>query len=158
MPTHRPNDSRKVLLARSRIAQRMQLAPKPAVVLIVDDLEVEMERLSARLRGVFGFDTQVHAARTLRSAVTSVQKSPPSLVFLDDNLKPLDTATSSIPVLRRAGAAGPIVVVSAQVERRRTATLMELGAIDVIDRDHLTGSRIAEVWLRHCNLWDETGD
>ena len=157
MPSYRPNDSRAVLLAKSRIAQRMQTAPKPAGVLIIDDQEIEMDRLSARLRGVFGFETMIRAARTLRAALTATEKQQPGLIFLDDNLKPLNTATTSIPSLRKAGATCPIIVISAQVERRRSAALVELGALDVVDRDHLTGARIAEAWLRHWKLWDEPG-
>ncbi len=152
MANYRPNDSRHVLATKSRIAQAMQSAPKPKDVLIIDDLVVQSERLAAMLRGVFGFDTQVRFATTLNAGIQAVLKAAPDVIFLDDNLKPADTATRSIPKLRAQGFQGGILVISAEVEVRRSRNLVTLGAGDVIHRDDLNGARICQAWLKLCGI------
>jgi DNA-binding NarL/FixJ family response regulator len=69
-------------------------------------------------------------------------------VFLDDSLKPSDLANDTIPFLRRAEYKGPIVVISAQLTKKRRLELLSLGAQEVIHKDDLDSVRIGEALLK----------
>lgn len=126
---------------------RMQL-PSLKDILVVDDETFDADRLQATLRVMFGYDTAMRRAATIATAVDCVLSSKPELVFLDDCLKPSDTATDTIPFLRRAGFEGPIVVISGQVTRKRRQELMGIGAAEVIHKDDVDSVRLAEALLR----------
>lgn len=126
---------------------RLQL-PGLKDVLIVDDETFDADRLQATLRVMFGYDTAMRRAATVATAVDCVLNSKPELVFLDDCLKPSDTATDTIPFLRRAGFEGPIVVISGQVTRKRRQELIGIGAAEVIHKDDVDSVRLAEALLR----------
>jgi CheY-like chemotaxis protein len=61
----------------------------------------------------------------------------PQIDFLADLLKPSDTALQAVPYLRSAAYAGPIVVISGQVTKKRRIALEAAGANDVIHKDEL---------------------
>jgi CheY-like chemotaxis protein len=122
--------------------------PELRDVLIVDDDPSDANRLKATLRVLFGYELEVRFAATLASAVDSVLQKQPDLVFLDDILKPSDNASDTIPFLRHAQYAGPIVVVSGQVTRARQSSLVASGATDVIHKDDVDSVRLAEAMVR----------
>jgi len=113
-------------------------------ILIVEDETHDAERLSATLRVLFGYETQIRCASTLGDAVDRVIEQKPCVLFLDDILKPSTTASQAIPLLRDAGYAGPIVVVSGQVTHPRRSSLLAAGASDVIHKDDVDSVRVAE--------------
>ena len=117
-------------------------------ILIVEDENFDADRLRATLHIMFGYDIKVRRAKTLGSALDCVIERQPAIVFLDDILKPSDTASQTIPFLRRCGYEGPIVVISGQVTRQRKAELGNAGAVDVIHKDDLDSVRIAEALER----------
>ena len=98
--------------------------PELKDVLIVEDENLDADRMFATLRVMFGYELEVRRARTLASAIDLVIARKPEMVFLDDILKPSDDASQTIPFLRRAGYDGPIVVVSGQVTRTRRTQLI----------------------------------
>jgi DNA-binding NarL/FixJ family response regulator len=116
-------------------------------ILVVDDENFDADRLKATLRVMFGYDLELRRAATVASAVDQVMKKQPELIFLDDQLKPSDTASISIPYLRRAEYHGPIVVISGQVTRQRRKELIGIGAAEVIHKDDVDSSRLAEALL-----------
>jgi DNA-binding NarL/FixJ family response regulator len=126
---------------------RKQLPPLKDV-LVVEDEALDAERMKATLRVMFGYDLDVRRAATAASAVDCVLERRPELVFLDDILKPSDTATHTIPFLRRADYGGPIIVISGQVTRNRRTALMAAGADEVIHKDDLDSVRLAEALIR----------
>lgn len=136
------------LARKSDAAKSQQDARRLADVLIVEDENFDADRLRATLHIMFGYSIEVRRARTLGSALDCVIERHPELIFLDDYLKPSDNATQTIPFLRRCGYAGPIIVVSGQVDRMRRATLVKAGAVDVIHKDDLDSVRIAEALAR----------
>ena len=79
---------------------------------------------------------------------TASSSSEPCLVFLDDILKPSATPSQAIPLLRNAGYAGPIIVVSGQVTHSRRSSLLADGASDVIHKDDVDSVRVAEAIAR----------
>jgi DNA-binding response OmpR family regulator len=117
-------------------------------ILVVEDENFDADRLRATLHIMFGYGIDVRRARTLGSALDCVIERNPQLIFLDDYLKPSDNATQTIPFLRHCGYAGPIIVVSGQVDRLRRAMLVKAGAVDVIHKDDLDSVRIAEALAR----------
>jgi response regulator of citrate/malate metabolism len=136
-------------LARKSDAAKSQQGGRRFVdVLIVEDENFDADRLRATLHIMFGYAIEVRRARTLGSALDCVIERKPELIFLDDYLKPSDNATHTIPFLRRCGYAGPIIVVSGQVDRLRRAMLVKAGAVDVIHKDDLDSVRISEALAR----------
>ncbi len=117
-------------------------------VLVVEDENLDAERMFATLRVMFGYDLEVRRAGTLAKAVDAVIARKPEIVFLDDILKPSDDASHTIPFLRRAGYEGPIVVVSGQVTRTRRTVLLSAGATDVIHKDDVDSVRLTEALQR----------
>jgi len=113
-------------------------------VLIVEDEALDAERLTATLRVIFGYELRIHLASTVGDAVDQVIESKPSLVFLDDILKPSTNALQTIPLMRGAGYTGPIIVISGQVTHSRRSGLLANGASDVIHKDDVDSVRVAE--------------
>ncbi len=140
------------LAKKSDAVHQSKQLPKITQVLIVEDENFDADRLRATLRVVLGYDLTVRRAATLGAALDCVIAKQPELVFLDDLLKPTDTASHTIPFLRRAKYEGPIVVISGQVTRARKAELIALGATDVIHKDDVDSVRLAEALARVYNL------
>ena len=136
------------LTRKSDVTKSQQATARPNDILIVEDENFDADRLRATLHIMFGYGIEVRRARTLGSALDCVIERHPQLIFLDDYLKPSDNATQTIPFLRHCGYAGPIIVVSGQVDRLRRAMLVKAGAIDVIHKDDLDSVRIAEALAR----------
>jgi CheY-like chemotaxis protein len=113
-------------------------------ILIVEDETHDAERLSATLRVLFGYETQIRRASTLGDAVNCVIEQKPCVLFLDDILKPSTTASQAIPLLREAGYTGPIIIVSGQVTHPRRSSLLADGASDVIHKDDVDSVRVAQ--------------
>ncbi len=148
MPSSSNRSGGDFLAKKSDITKlRLQL-PALKDILVVDDETFDSDRLQATLRVMFGYDIDMRRAATVASAVDCVRNRRPELIFLDYCLKPSDTATDTIPFLRRAGFDGPIVVISGQVTRKRRQELMNIGAAEVIHKDDVDSVRIAEAMVR----------
>jgi DNA-binding NarL/FixJ family response regulator len=140
------------LARRNELAHLSKRLPKLNDVLIIEDEQFDADRLRATLRLVLGYDVGMRRASTVGSALDAVMSKQPELIFLDDLLKPTDTASITIPFLRRANYQGPLVVVSGQVTRARRLELIGLGATDVIHKDDVDSVRLAEALARVFNI------
>lgn len=136
------------LTRKNEMASIGKKLPKLDNFLIIEDDVCDSDRLRATLRVILGYEFSVRIASTLGSALDCVIAKKPEFVFLDDLLKPSDTASHTIPFLRRAGYDGPIVVISGQVTRNRRAELMTLGASEVIHKDDVDSVRLTEALAR----------
>jgi DNA-binding NarL/FixJ family response regulator len=136
------------LTRKSDVTKLRKALPPLSDVLVVDDERFDVERLTATLRVMFGYELEIRRASTLASALDLVIQKMPEIIFLDDVLKPSDTALNSIPFLRHAKYEGPIVVISGQVTRARRNELAAAGATDVIHKDDVESVRLAEALLR----------
>jgi DNA-binding response OmpR family regulator len=136
------------LAKKSDQSQLSKKLPKINNVLIVEDDNCDADRLRATLHVILGYEFAIRRAATLTAALDCVIAKQPELVFLDDLLKPSDTASHTIPFLRRAQYDGPIVVISGQVTRTRRAELVGMGATDVIHKDDVDSVRLAEALAR----------
>jgi DNA-binding NtrC family response regulator len=146
------------LARKSDVNKSQQGSGRLTDILIVEDENFDADRLRATLHIMFGYSIEVRRARTLGSALDCVIERHPQMIFLDDYLKPSDNATQTIPFLRHCGYAGPIIVVSGQVDRLRRAMLVKAGAIDVIHKDDLDSVRIAEAVARAAEVVPETAE
>lgn len=136
------------LVEKSDLARMGKLVPKFKDILIVEDESLAGDRLTATLRAMLGYDPEVRRARTLGIALDLLLKKHPELILLDDILKPSDTAVDSLPMIRHTGYKGPIVIVSANVDRFRRAELLSKGADDTIHKDDLDSGSIARTLVR----------
>lgn len=136
------------LARKSDLTKVRKTLPDLTDFLIVEDENFDADRLNATLHIMFGYGIQVRRAKTLGGALDAVIERKPQIIFLDDYLKPSDNATHTIPFLRRCGYEGPIVVVSAAVDRQRRSILVKAGAADVIHKDDLDSVRVAEALER----------
>lgn len=132
---------------KSSVSKLRQTLPNLNDVLVVDDSDVDAKRLMATLRVIFGYEVQVRRAATLALAVDCVLRKQPDLIFLDDVLKPSDTATETIPFLRHAKYGGPIIVISGEVTRTRRVQLLSSGATEVIHKDDVDSVRLTEAMV-----------
>lgn len=137
----------KHLDAKSALAKARASLPKYNDILIVEDDKLDGDRLQGTLRSMFGYDITLRRAVTLGLALDSVIAKKPDIIFLDDQLKPSDTASDTIPFLRRCNYEGPIVVVSGMLTKWRAAELVETGAIIAIHKDKLDSSAIEQAIL-----------
>lgn len=133
------------LAKKSNVRLARQGAPNLTDVVVVEDENLDADRMFATLRVMFGYDVKVRRAATIAKAVDLVMAQQPEIIFLDDILKPSDDASHTIPYLRRAGYEGPIVVVSGQVTRQRRSVLLTAGATEIIHKDDVDSVRLTEV-------------
>jgi DNA-binding NarL/FixJ family response regulator len=136
------------LARKSELSRTRRLLGAYRDLLVVEDEEIDAERLTATLHVLFGYETQIRRAVTLGDTLDRIQEQQPGIVFLDDILKPSVTASQSIPLLRGAGYTGPIVVVSGEVTHSRRSSLLSCGASDVIHKDDIDSVRVAEAISR----------
>ena len=137
----------RVLMMRSKLAQQMRDVPKFKNILIIEDNQLDSDRLASTLRTIFGYDAIVRQCRTLGTALDEVLGDHPELIFLDDRLGPVDKAEKSVPFLRNARYTAMIFVISSFVDRRRRAEIMKLGVDEVIDKDDLDSTSICQALI-----------
>ena len=148
MASSSASTGRDFLAKKSGVIRASQGVPNLEDVVIVEDENLDADRLLATLRVMFGYDLQVRCASTLAAAVDLVIERAPEIVFLDDVLKPSDDALQTIPFLRRANYHGPIVVISGQVTRTRRALLWAARATEVIHKDDVDNVKLTETLQR----------
>lgn len=133
---------------KSAILRRKSAFVQIKDLLIVDDESIDSDRLGATLRVILGYDVNVRSAPTIAQALDALVAKQADVVFLDDILKPSDNALDSIPLIRRSGFTGPIVVISGQVTRARRGQLQDAGAYEVLHKDELDSVNLAETLTR----------
>jgi DNA-binding NarL/FixJ family response regulator len=143
-----PRTGSQFLSRKSELAKARKGKPTFQDVLIVEDENLDAERLRGTLRSMFGYALEVRRATTLGSALDSVIERKPDLIFLDDHLPPKDNASITIPFLRRCNYDGPIIIVSGLLSPRRAAELTKLGAVVAIHKDKLDSGTIEEAIAR----------
>lgn len=117
-------------------------------ILLVEDERSDADRLTATLRVLLGYETEIRWASSLGDAVNAIVARKPSIVFLDDILKPSTDASQSLVALRGAGYVGPIIIISGLVTRSRRANLLKEGANDVIHKDDVDSVSVGEAIAR----------
>ena len=136
------------LVRRNDVTLAKASLPILTNVLIVEDEGVDARRITAVLRIVLGRDVTLRLAPSLDRAVDEILQSLPDAVLLDDYLTPNDSALQTIPLVRRAGYHGPIIVVSGEVDRPRRIELRKAGAADIIHKDDVDSVNLSEALIR----------
>lgn len=122
----------------------------PAIrnVLLVEDDDSDARRFAATLRIVLGRGVNAARAESVGDVAAAIETSPPDIVFIDDYLKPDDSALETIPELRRAGYTGPIIVMSGEMGRARSIVLMAAGASVTMHKEDINSVTIADAMHR----------
>ncbi len=142
-----------ILARRNDANWSKQSLPDIKDVLIVEDEAFDADRLQATLSIILGRDIEIRRAHTLAVALDRVLEAVPDIVFLDDYLKPNDNAAQTIPLVRRAGYEGPIVIVSGEVDRRRAAELKALGAAHTLHKEDVDSGSVTEALNAAFGSW-----
>ncbi len=133
---------------RSETARAKAALPDIRNVLFVEDEDSDARRLAAILRIVFGRDVNAVRAERLGDVAAAVANVPPDVVFIDDYLRPDDTALDTIPVLRQAGYEGPIIVMSGELDRARSLKLAAAGASVTMHKEDINSAAITSAMQR----------
>lgn len=133
--------------SRSQLAKQVRELPRLHEFLIIDDEIADARWLISSLKLVCGHDIRIDHVRSLGTALDALKAAQPQLVFLDDRISPVDSATNTIPFIRRAGYAGPIVVVSGAMTRQRGSELIRHGAAAVLHKDDIESARVARLLI-----------
>jgi DNA-binding NarL/FixJ family response regulator len=137
------------LVLRSDVAQAKQSKlPDINDIVIVEDETFDAKRLAAIVNLVIGRQTTIRIAPSLNKAIDAVLQSSPDLMFLDDYLEPSDSALDTMPMVRRAGYQGPIVVISGELDRERLVELKKAGASDAVHKDELNSVDLGALLVR----------
>jgi CheY-like chemotaxis protein len=141
-------NSRSYLERRSLLAK--QLANRQAFerVCIIDDRALDADVLAGLLRRILGRDLNIEIAKSILTLHTSWATVRPDLVFLDDRLGHLGTASMHIPTLRRLGYNGPIVIISGMMSRQRRAEMIGAGAVEALHKDDVDALVMMDLLLR----------
>ena len=111
------------LVEKSDLARLGKEMPKFRDIVVFEDERLDSDRLLATLRTIYGYEVEVRRARTLTGGIDLLLAKLPDLVMLDDYMGPTDRADDALPLIRRAGFTGPIVVVSGELNRNRRTAL-----------------------------------
>ncbi|MEM9028939.1 MAG: response regulator [Pseudomonadota bacterium] len=122
--------------------------PRIQDILIVEDNNIDSERLRATIHLLLGRAIEIRVANTVNSAIDHVLNKKPDIVLLDDYLKPADSANETIPFLRRAGFSGHIIVISGELDRQRRQRLFAVGASAALHKDDVDSSHVAEALIK----------
>jgi len=136
------------LVEKSDLARLGKEMPKFRDIVVFEDERLDSDRLLATLRTIYGYEIEVRRARTLTGGIDLLLAKLPDLVMLDDYMGPTDRADDALPLIRRAGFTGPIVVVSGELNRNRRTALLRLGVADAINKDDLDSGSIGKVLLQ----------
>jgi DNA-binding NarL/FixJ family response regulator len=147
MTVYRPSPAPSFLRRRGAMvrASRRELGVHEALLIAPQSAEASL--VEAMLRLLYGYDTHVSVARTLGAGLDQLLAGMPDVVLLSDRLPPQDDAVSVMPILRRCGYQGPIVVIGLTEGRARVRELKQAGAADAIGRYEIEGARFAEAML-----------
>ncbi len=133
-----------LLARRSTLNKLRRTMPALRDFLIIDQSTFEADILRAVLHLMFGYAITLRFAPTLGQALDHLIERAPDLVFLDDRLPPNGGGRDVLPIIRKCGYEGPIIVVTSCGEPLARLALLNAGAADVVDRDELDSVRIAE--------------
>ncbi|HUS95989.1 MAG TPA: response regulator, partial [Hyphomicrobiaceae bacterium] len=148
MPISKIGSGGEILAQRNEAVMAKRGLPVLSDIIIIEDETFDANRLEATLHLVLGRSAKIRRAQTLGTAIDCVLATKPDIVFLDDYLKPSDTAMQTIPFLRRAGYDGPIIVISGEIDRARRVELRAAGAVDALHKDDLDSAKLSEALSR----------
>jgi len=149
MTASKPGSGGDFLAQKSDVTQaKREQLPKLRDVIIVEDEGFDERRLTAVLNIVLKRDCKIRIARSLTKAIDAVLEAMPDMIFLDDYLEPNDSALDTIPMVRRAGYEGPIIVLSGEWDRERAIELKKAGASGSIHKEDINSVELGAMLVR----------
>lgn len=136
------------LVEKSDLARASKAMPRIRDVVVFEDERMDSDRMLATLRTLLGYEVEVRRARTLNSGIDLLLQKRPDLLLLDDYMGPSDRADDALPLIKRAGFDGPVVVVSGMLNRKRRTELLKLGVVEAINKDDLDSGSIGKIMLQ----------
>ena len=134
------------LVRKSELTKNRSTWKKPESILIIDDNESEANIIRANLHILFGYDgINIRDARTIGLAMDLIMEEMPDMIFLDDILPPSETATDTLPLIKRCNYTGPIIIVSGLLNVERRLKLSEAGATHILHKDNMDSVSLGEV-------------
>jgi DNA-binding NarL/FixJ family response regulator len=158
MPHKGDPTGRNYLERRSRLAKRLSESKGFQRIQVVDDNQFEGDVLASLLRKVLGRAIEIDTARSLTSLPRLWAAAMPDLVFLDDRLGHIASANASIPLIRKYGYRGPIVVVAGLLTRPRRLELARIGASATLHKDEYDTTSVLELLLKLLDVPEDSGD
>lgn len=134
--------------SKSILMQKLAKLPAFGRIAIIDDSDMDAQRLMATLYLLIGREVVISCYRSVAVALDRTRRDKPDLIFLDDLIPPLDRAESSIRSLLRFGVDAPVVVMSGQLTRARRTELKRLNPLGILDKDEINTFAVGEVLLR----------
>lgn len=145
----KPGSGGDFLAQKSDVTQaKRESLPELKDIVIVEDESFDERRLTATLNIVLKRECNIRIARSLGKAIDAVLESPPDMMFLDDYLEPNDSALDTIPMVRRAGYQGPIIVLSGEWDRERSIELKKAGASDSMHKENINSVELGAMLVR----------
>lgn len=149
MTPSKPSNGGEFLAKKSDVTQaKRDELPELRDILIVEDESFDERRLTAVINIVLKRECNIRVARSLTKAIDAVLETPPDMMFLDDYLEPNDSALETMPMVRRAGYQGPIIVLSGEWDRERAIELKKAGASDSMHKENINSVELGDMLVR----------
>lgn len=149
MTPSKPSSGGDFLAKKSEVTQaKRDELPELRDIMIVEDESFDERRLTAVINIVLKRECNIRIARSLTKAIDAVLESPPDMMFLDDYLEPNDSALETIPLVRRAGYDGPIIVLSGELDRERSIELKKAGASESMHKENVNSVELGAMLVR----------
>lgn len=136
------------LLRRNEAVRHRPRLPADAEVLIIEGSPQGPGVLSAVLHLMLGYEARIKQASSFGTALDRLVERKPDLIFLADQVPPSTAAIDGLPILRRCGYLGPMIVIASQPDKWHERALIEAGAADVLERDQIDTVRLSEALAR----------
>ena len=144
MTVYRPSPAPSFLRRRGVLVRASRQTSPIREALLIAPKSPEASLAEAMLRLLYGYDTPVGLARTLGAGLDQLLAGMPDILVLTDRLPPQDDAVGVLPILRRCGYRGPVIVIGVTGGRARARMLKHAGAADAIFQHEIEGARFAE--------------
>jgi DNA-binding NtrC family response regulator len=141
---------------RSALRKRIAALGVQPRILVIEDLARDARFIETTVRLHFGPDALVKTTRSAKE-LASMPSDGANIIVLDDIMDMGKKAEQTIPLLRRSGFTGPIVVVSQLMTFSRQAALRRLGVIHSLVKDDADPTRLAEVIVDALDAATTTG-
>jgi DNA-binding response OmpR family regulator len=136
------------LARRSALLKRIQAMSLRLDLLIVEDKTQDANFITKPLGQLFGNQAGITIARTVAELKSALATATFSAIILDDNLDAGATAEVTLPLIKDAGHAGPVLLVSGLLTHSRRAELKRLGAVIVLTKDELDSVELGDRILK----------
>jgi CheY-like chemotaxis protein len=138
---------RDYLEKRSRLTKDLAARANFKQIQVVDDDQFDADVLASLLRKLLGPAVRIEQSKSINALPRQWAGGLPDLIFLDDRLGHIGTANTAVPLLRKLGFAGPIVVTSGLLSRQRRMEVMRLGVAATLHKDDLDTLSVIECLL-----------